>query len=223
VLEVVPNRHRWLLDPYSAKHPDVVCLTQRGPVSLLRVNTAPAPAVQTLLGRLPTDVAITPDELTARCELPFHRYSAEPWFFVSPDTFVPYSGHEVRMLGEGDASAVEWLHQGVDARHRWYVELEHSAAFGCFHEGKLVAAAAHFVFDEYGVAAAGVLTHADYRRRGFGAAVVSAAVEWALQRGLVVEWCTTAKNLGSLGIVKRLGFALDSVDTELRVGADTPV
>lgn len=79
--------------------------------------------------------------------------------------------------------------------------------------------ASHFLFEEDHIAAAGVLTHPDFRRRGWGTAVASAVVQWAVDRGWIVEWSTIATNLGSLGIANGLGFSAYATETELRITA----
>jgi RimJ/RimL family protein N-acetyltransferase len=223
VVTAALDRDPRLLVPYAARYPDVVCLTRRGAVSLLRTHPEPSDDVQRLLRRVPTTNALEADDLPGLCDCPVYRYSPEPWFFVDGGSFTPVAAAGVRLLQASDAPAMAEFHQAIDPKQRWYVELDHSGVCGRFEGQRLVAVAGHFVFYELGVAAAGVLTHPEHRRRGLGTSVVSAAVQWALDRKLVVEWCTNERNLGSLGIVRRLGFRRDSVDTEFRIGADRPL
>jgi RimJ/RimL family protein N-acetyltransferase len=98
------------------------------------------------------------------------------------------------------------------------VELDHPIVFGRFASDLLVAAASHFRFEDFGVAAPGVFTHPEYRRLGYGTAVVSAAVSWALERSFLVEWSTSESNIGSLAVAEKLGFRPYAVETEFRIG-----
>jgi RimJ/RimL family protein N-acetyltransferase len=223
VVTAALDRDPRMLVPYAAKYRDVVCLTRRGAASLLRTHPDPTEDVQRLLRRVPTASPLEADDLPGLSECPVYRYSSEPWFFVDADSFTPVVGEGVRLLQAGDAPAMAELHEAIDPKQRWYVELDHAGVWGRFEGPRLVAVAGHFVFEQFGVAAAGVLTHPEHRRRGLGTSVVSAAVQWALDRKLMVEWCTNERNLGSLGIVRRLGFRRDCVDTEFRIGADRPL
>ena len=51
-----------------------------------------------------------------------------------------------------------------------------------------------------------VNTQKDYRGRGFGLAVVTAAVEWILSRGAVAHYPVMPDNIPSARIPRRLGF-----------------
>jgi GNAT superfamily N-acetyltransferase len=220
VVTTVLDRDPRLLVPYAGRYPDVVCLTRRGGASLLRTHPEPTDDVRRLLRRLPTTSALEADELSGLCEGPVHRYSSEPWLFVDAASFTPAPDERFRLLEASDAPAMDEFHQAVDPRQRWYVALDHAGVCGVFDGRQLVAVAGHFVFEQFGVAAARVATHPEHRRHGLGTAVVSAAVRWALDRDLAVEWCTSETNQGSLGIARRLGFRLDCVDTEFRIGSD---
>ena len=218
VVPALPGRHPQLLEPLAATHPDVICIFERPGVSILRVHRSPSRAVESLLGRVPADSAAGPDQIVALARGPVHRHLREPYLYVSEVNVRRVSTRAARQLLPSDANALNELHGAIDPQQRWYVEIDHPVVFGLFSDDRLVSAASHFLFQDFHVAAAGVLTHPEYRRRGFGTAVVSAAVAWALERRFAVEWSTSESNLGSLGIARRLGFEPYASETEIRIG-----
>jgi GNAT superfamily N-acetyltransferase len=219
VVAAVPGRHEWLGDPFAATDPDAICLLERRGVSVVRTSVTPGSRVTALLERLPSDHAVSADEIAGLVDGELRRYGVDLYLYVGESSFrsVPTDG--VRQLGPGDADHVAGVHAAVDPRMTWYVEIDHSVVFGRFVGNTLVSIASHFVFPGHGIAAAGVLTHRDHRRRGHGTAVVSAAVVWALEHGLVCEWVTDETNLASLALARRLGFEDHEHETEFRLGA----
>jgi len=181
------------------------------------VHQHPSAGVQQALSQLQQRDRFDIQDLYNLPGFEIQTYPVDLYFYLEPTAFRPVESAAVRLLTPDDASQMASLHAGVEENRRWYVELDHPVVFGCFDEGELVAAASHFLFEEYHVAAPGVMTHRAYRQRGFGAAVVSAAVIWALERNWIVEWCTNERNLCSMGIAKRLGFSRFATETEIRV------
>lgn len=53
-----------------------------------------------------------------------------------------------------------------------------------------------------------VETHEAFRQRGYGLAVVAAAVEWILAQGAVAHYATLPSNIPSVRIARKLGFTL---------------
>jgi len=219
VVPSVPGQHKWLMDPIAATEPDAICLFRLNGVSILRTHVSPSPKVREILDRLPANGSVSPADIEALIEGECRRYGDDPYFYLGKKDFRPVDAEGIRRLNPDDNQAMERLHEAIDPGIRWYVEIDHPIVFGLFSEGELVSVASHFLFDEYGIAAAGVLTHPEYRRRGFGTAVVSAAIAWALERDYIVEWITNESNLGSLGIARRVGFRRYAAETEFRIGA----
>lgn len=220
VVASVPDRHKWLIDPYAATNREAICLLQRHGVSFVRTHLNPGPTVQTLIDKLPRDRAVTPDEVAELFTGPIHRDGIDPYFYLDDTTFTPVATDGVRQLGPHDAGHLAALHESIDPRMTWYVEIDHPIVFGLFVDHTLVSAASHFLFEEFSIAAAGVLTHAEHRQKGYGTSVVSAALAWAIERKFVSEWITNEANLGSLGIARRLGFQVHETETEFRVKSD---
>lgn len=89
--------------------------------------------------------------------------------------------------------------------------------FGRWGGGELVAAAAMTTW-RAGADDVGVVVAPGARGQGHGAAVVSAAVAWALERTPVVQYRARGTNTASLAIAARLGFEhyLDNLAILLR-------
>jgi RimJ/RimL family protein N-acetyltransferase len=218
VVPALPGIHPWLPVPYAATQADVICLFQRADLSIVRVHESPSRAVKRLLERLPSREPVQPDLISVFSEGEVNSYLPDLFFYLERTSFQPVSSANVRVLGSREVEAFNQLHAAIDLRQRWYVELDHPIVLGLFSDDRLVAVASHFLFEDFGIAAPGVLTHPDYRRRGYGTAVVSAAVAWALERELIIEWSTNESNLGSLAIAHRLGFQPFALETEFRIG-----
>lgn len=63
---------------------------------------------------------------------------------------------------------------------------------------------------------AGVVTHKDFRQKGYGVRVVSAWIDSAIQRGLIPLYSTGWDNIGSMGIADKLGLKLFGSDFHIR-------
>lgn len=222
VLVARTDIHPWLNNPYAATHPDVVDFFRYGERTLLRVPSNPTSAVERALHVLSPLAHPQPDDLLSVPELTVTAYPVDPYFYLERSAFIPVDTTGVRILTADDRPAMEELHAHVEENRRWYVETDHPIVFGRFVDGTLVAVASHFLFDDYRIAAPGVLTHADWRQQGHGTAVVSATVQWALERDWIVEWCTNERNFGSMGIARRLGFSRFADELEFRVTDDPP-
>lgn len=216
--------HLNLNNPYAATHPDVVDFFHYGARTLLRHPADPTPTVQRALQSLRLLPHPRSDDLFAMPDLAVTAYPADPYFYLDSARFSPVETTGVRVLTPDDRPLLAELHAHVEENRRWYVEIDHPIVFGRFVDETLVAAASHFLFDDFRVAAPGVMTRRDRRQDGHGTAVVSAAVQWALERDWIVEWCTNERNLGSMGIARRLGFSRFADECEFRVtdaAADT--
>jgi GNAT superfamily N-acetyltransferase len=123
-------------------------------------------------------------------------------------TFRPASGDgTARLLGPGDAAAVEALKDACDP-----VEWEHGGSglgvhpvAGVWRGGVLVALAGYHLWNR-AIAPIAIVTHPLHRGRGHGAAAVSAITSEILARGLIPQYRTLASNTPSLGVAGRLGF-----------------
>jgi GNAT superfamily N-acetyltransferase len=90
-----------------------------------------------------------------------------------------------------------WEHSGIDPAR--------PPVFGCF-AGDMLAAAG--MLERWGdqLLHVGIVTHPNYRGRGYGKAVVSAMTAHGLAAGGVVQYRTLQANLPSVGIAQALGF-----------------
>jgi GNAT superfamily N-acetyltransferase len=103
---------------------------------------------------------------------------------------------ELRRLAAA-CGATAWEHSGIDPAR--------PPIFGCF-AGEALAAAG--MLERWGdrLLHVGIVTHPDYRGRGYGKAVVSAMTAHGLAGGGVVQYRTLEANLPSVGIARALGF-----------------
>ena len=88
-------------------------------------------------------------------------------------------------------------------------QLQQGVFYGILVRGQVVAAAGtHLISPTYGVAAVGnILTHPDYRERGYGTVTTSAVVAELLQRGIRDIILNVGQdNAGAIRIYERLGF-----------------
>jgi GNAT superfamily N-acetyltransferase len=90
-----------------------------------------------------------------------------------------------------------WAHSGIDPAR--------PPVFGCFAGDRLAAAG---MLERWGerLLHIGIVTHPDYRGRGYGKAVVSAMSAHGLATGGVLQYRTLQANLPSVGIAQALGF-----------------
>jgi GNAT superfamily N-acetyltransferase len=65
-----------------------------------------------------------------------------------------------------------------------------------------------------------VLTHRDFRGRGFGSAVVSAVVERALAEGKTLLYQTLESNLGAVGVARKVGYEQYATHLAVRLKRD---
>ena len=91
---------------------------------------------------------------------------------------------------------VEW------ARER----ISRDAVFGAFDQGKLVSVASATGFHPDVAVIMGVETRNEFRRRGYGSSVVSAATREALNRSKSCTLWVASRNAEALAIYRRLGF-----------------
>ena len=122
-----------------------------------------------------------------------------------PD-YTPPLPFNLRRLTETDAEAMSALHaantpQDVDEAS---VEVTHQAAFGCFFEGTLTAAASGY--ERTGFLDIGVLTHPGFRKKGLGRAAVGGLCSWAQEHDLIAQYRHDLLNTGSQRTALSLNF-----------------
>ena len=202
------------------KHADVICVTQVGATTIVRTHSEPTAAVEVAVDFLKQGGALAEGALPHAPHVYLQRLDLEPYYYLDPSEFTPFEAGVVRQLSAQDAPLLAQLHETIPEGMRWFVEIDHPVVFGCFEGDHLAAVASQFLFKEEGVAAAGVLTHTGFRRRGYGKSVASAVVDWALARNYLCEWSTWDGNPASMALAQRLGFRQVLTDTEYRVRDD---
>jgi GNAT superfamily N-acetyltransferase len=220
IITAEPNADPRLPQTNAAHDPHIVAIFRLGNTALVRTHRQPSQAVAQALQGLPTQQTIEPHDVLTLSHVQVSRHGpTDYYFYLDPARFCPRVSAAIRQLTSEDRALMVGLQAVLPPPQRWYVEIDHPIVFGYVVEQRLVAVASHFLFEADHIAAAGVLTHPDFRRRGWGKVVSSAVVQWAIDRQWIVEWSTTATNLGSLGIANGLGFSEYATETELRITA----
>lgn len=126
--------------------------------------------------------------------------------YAEAEDFRPCTSHDVRSLSDSDrpllqrladaCGPVEWQNSGIN--------VDDENLFGCFGDGKIVAASGIIPWANY-AANIGVITHPDYRRRGYGKAVASRAMQHILDQGDLVLYQTLVENVAAVRIAESLG------------------
>jgi len=128
-----------------------------------------------------------------------------------PESHLP-GGFALRRLIENDQEQLQLLeeHNSPEDVSEAYVAVNHEMACGVFQlrgQGEmpmLVSAASAYA--RAGFVDPGVLTHPDFRGRGFGSAAVHALCLWAIRQDRIMQYRCNRENTASLGVARRLGF-----------------
>ncbi|MDR2284793.1 MAG: GNAT family N-acetyltransferase [Sphingobacterium sp.] len=89
------------------------------------------------------------------------------------------------------------------------VALDHWLVYGAFEDGKLVAVASMYPWnDEFQIADIGVLTRSEYRSKGYAYLVVQAAAQAALKMGYQPQYRCQLDNGASIALAKKLKLTL---------------
>jgi GNAT superfamily N-acetyltransferase len=130
-------------------------------------------------------------------------------YYLQSTDLPAYTLHEsfsLRKLIPEDAEAMSILHAAntPEEVQEGYVEVTHQIAFGCFHNGLLVAASSGY--ERTGFLDIGVLTHPDYRRKGLGKAVVGELCKWANEKHIIPQYRHDVTNINSQHVAESLNF-----------------
>ncbi|MBX3053946.1 MAG: GNAT family N-acetyltransferase [Caldilineaceae bacterium] len=156
-------------------------------------------------GWLPTNEHTRPIETLTR-GLILHLFPDD-----LPERHLP-GGFALRRLTSGDDSHIRLLEEAVSLEDvsDAYVSVAHEIACGVFQlrgQGEtpfLVTAAS--AYERAGFVDPGVLTHPQFRGRGFGSAAVHALCQWAFRQNRMMQYRCNRENAASLHLAQRLGF-----------------
>jgi GNAT superfamily N-acetyltransferase len=142
---------------------------------------------------------------------------------LDPDDFRPVASLEVRLPTADDSDVVDafasecgeagWDQSGLAAATLY------KSAF--FEGSRVVAMAAYRAWND-GAGDPCVLTHPAYRRRGCGAAVVSATVECALAEQKLLLYQTLESNTAAIKLARQLGYQQYAMHIAVRLLEDGP-
>ena len=149
---------------------------------------------------------ITPQIETITNGLIFHLFPPD-----LPERHLPGS-FALRRPTHSDDEQVRLLEEAVSVEEvsEAYVSVDHEIACGVFQlrgqgETPLLVTAAS-AYERAGFVDPGVLTHPDFRARGFGSAAVHALCQWANRQGQVMQYHCNRENAASMGLARRLRF-----------------
>jgi GNAT superfamily N-acetyltransferase len=127
--------------------------------------------------------------------------------YADDSTFRPAPADSCRMLTPDDAAIRHALAAALNPTEieQSGFDAHESPAFGVFADGALCGVASYEIWEPR-LAHITVATHPDYRRRGYGRAVVSALAKHALGRGFILQYRALASNENSLALARSLGF-----------------
>ena len=133
--------------------------------------------------------------------------------YADETSFRSESGHRGRALSPTESDAYRALVATLDPKEAEYSGVspdsfpafEAFPAFGAFSDDILCSVASYEVWKPF-IAHIRVVTHPNYRRRGFAKAAVQALAAAAFDCGLILQWRAVAWNKNSLSLARDLGF-----------------
>ena len=180
--------------PIVSVPPDFLDLA-RGAASRWNAETVNSPAdLRALFGARAGD-AIGPAVVSYVDSTPNHRLAADGDVRVLLPS-EPAHRSAVEQLCAA-CTPTEWAHGGS--------ALADTPAFGVFHEAALVAMASYEVWGER-LGHIGILTHPNFRGRGFGRAAVARLTAYLGDQRLVPQYRTLATNVAARRVAASLGF-----------------
>ena len=206
--------------PDPALRANVLRIFRRGDSTLLRMHPSREDEVRASLGRTAPLRPLTTDELRERLNLPHDAVTLlQRVSYLDPWDFEPVAVPEAELLSADDAAALRQLGDSCTRLevHLADVRLHHPVVYGCRAAGML-AAAASFLFEDDLIADVGVLTHPQFRNRGYGRAAVSALCRWGLEHERVIQYCALPSNRASLRVADMLGFSEYALEESLHLG-----
>ena len=139
--------------------------------------------------------------------------------FLTQAEFRPRAS-EARLLTKQDEESLHKLQAACD-EEQWEhsdIEIGCEPIWGCYADGLLVAAATYRT--EAGAAFSGLITHPQFRRRGFGKAVLSQATEHGLNSNLLMLYQTLVANKPAMAAAQSLGYKLYAMHLAIRLRSD---
>lgn len=180
------------------------------------IVSVPAPfpvSLRETLSALAPEAVFATARLTELLGRRVERIIGPAWTgYVDAASLRPVETRGARPLGPGDVPALERLRAAcppLEWEHSAVGEAEVSHACGVFQAGELVAAAICRPLGEHlhqRLGDVGLITHPEFRGRGYGRAVAAALSARALRDHAALRWQTLAENLPSVGVARALGY-----------------
>ncbi|HEY0076947.1 MAG TPA: GNAT family N-acetyltransferase [Abditibacteriaceae bacterium] len=125
---------------------------------------------------------------------------------------------DARLLTNQDEKALADLRAACE-QDEWEhadIEMERHPLFGCFENECLVAVATYRIESEV-AAFPGLITHPEFRGRGYGKAVLSKALEHGVNHDLLMLYQTLLTNKPAIAVAQTLGYRLYATHLAVRL------
>ena len=142
---------------------------------------------------------------------------------LAPERFHRVRSENVRRLADSDSPLLRALYAecSEDSLHDFGIDKAPLYQTGFFNNGKLSAVSGYRPWNDH-VGDPCVLTHPEWRGRGYGAAVMSETVDLALTDGKLLLCQTLESNIPAVTIAQRLGYARYAQHVAVRLKASAP-
>lgn len=131
-----------------------------------------------------------------------------PYYYNTPKTFKPYKGYKVTELKEADRDIFLKHEEWFGAFNGYWNESKHNTRVFTTFESQIPISTAYTMSNSIHAWEIAVWTRREYRRRGYGKAVVSAAVEATFASGKLSLYSTSWENIASRRLAESLGYKL---------------
>ncbi|GIV97151.1 MAG: hypothetical protein KatS3mg057_1808 [Herpetosiphonaceae bacterium] len=180
---------------------------RRGPSCIISVPTSIAGSLLEVLRHRKPDDVFNESFLQRLFGSAVDRIVGPAWLgYADATDFHPREIHETRLINAADEAALRMLAQSCgEAWEHSAVQLGRPLIFGCFVGDRLIAAGS---LERYGprFLQVGVVTHPAYRGRGYGTSVASAATQYALESGNLIQCRVLESNVAAVAVAHSLGY-----------------
>lgn len=189
---------------------DEVFLFHHGQAALVLVPPAELDCVAALFNDQPPAIAQLADGLDQCFETGrFREIEAGFKFYLDPAIFAPQQQPASRRLGPRDEAQFELLRRNC-SEYDWQmseIQFEQPDITGYFVGETLVAAAAfNYLGEPALIADVHLITHPQYRRRGYGRLLSEDLIRSGLRKQMIVQWDAKSRNTGSISLARSIGF-----------------
>jgi len=144
-----------------------------------------------------------------------------PYFYNGLGTFRPYEGYAVTELKESDKDIFLRYEAWFGVFHGYWDESRHNTRVFVIFESGIPVSTAYTMSNSTYAWEYAVWTRQEYRGRGYGKTVVSAAVEATFESGKLPLYSTSWENIASRRLAESLGFRFYCENYAIKTAAPT--